>query len=269
MESYPGDEPLAVQLVGQDIEKILPVAKICEEKGFPLLDLNAGCPARKVVSCGKGSALLKEPKKLANIIGTLVKALNIPVSVKIRSGWDEDSLNYLEIAKIIEGEGAKSVCVHTRTKKQMYKGKTKHNIIREIKEEVNIPVFASGNMFTPEDVSSVIKETGCDGVFIARGALGCPWIFNKIDQMFLGEASYGEPDFKEVKDVIVEHFKMAIEFYGEFLAFKRMYKHMTWYLKRHKNLNEVMKRYREIENSKLFETFLSKLEVNERNRLEF
>lgn len=262
LETVPEDKPLGIQLVGQDIVKILYVAKICEEKGFKILDLNAGCPAQKVVKGEKGSALLKAPRKLGKIIGRLVKELNIPVTVKIRSGWDDESLNYMEIAKIVSSEGAKALCIHPRTKAQMYKGKVFHDATRQIKENVDIPVFASGNIFTLSDFKDVLEKTGCDGVYIARGALGKPWIFKQINDYLKGVKGEYVPEFNEIKKLIVEHYSMTLDVYGEYIANKRMYKHLSWYFKKLKDLNTVMTAYREVKNPDEFLKFMKRLEID-------
>ncbi len=180
LEGVPGDSPLGVQVVGQDEDKILRAAEECQSKGFAVLDINAGCPARKITKAGKGSALLKEPRKLGRIVRKLTGALSIPVTVKIRSGWDERNRNYLEVAKLVEAEGASAICVHSRTSDQQYRGKADHEVTRAVKEAVNIPVFASGNIFTGRDVGDVIERTGCDAVFVARGSLVRPWLFSEI-----------------------------------------------------------------------------------------
>ncbi|MCK5450659.1 MAG: tRNA dihydrouridine synthase DusB [Candidatus Omnitrophica bacterium] len=264
LDRIPGDEPLGVQLVGEDIERFVSVAKICEEKGFKLLDINAGCPARKVVTLGKGAALMKDPKKLARIVGRLVKELSIPVTVKIRSGWDENNINYLKVAKAVESEGASAVGFHVRTREQMYKGEVDRSLIFKLKEKINIPVIASGNIFSAEDVKNVFKSTGCDAVFIARGALGRPWIFKEIEE---GSREEWVPEFEELKNIIKEHFYLNLEYYDFIHARKRMYKHLTWYLKKYKNLHEIMKEYTNIKDMRSLEKLLKKLRVGEKKKL--
>lgn len=260
LERIPEDVPLGAQIVGSDEERILYVAKMVEEKGFEVLDLNAGCPARKVIKGGKGSALLKNPKKLGRIVGRLAKELSIPVTVKIRSGWSEEELNYLRVAEIIESEGAKAICIHPRSKDQMYRGRPRHEITKEIAERVKIPVFASGNIFSSSDVKSVMDSTGASGVFIARGALGRPWIFEEIAT---GEEK--TPSFEGLKRIITEHYRISEEYYGTFLTHKRMYKHLTWYLKKYKNLNEIMTEYRDVKDLSSFNFFVDSLRLEGRN----
>lgn len=269
MLSHPAeDSPLGVQISGEDADKFLYTAKICEEKGFDVVDVNAGCPSKKVVKGGKGAALLKDPSKLAAIVETLVKNLSIPVTVKIRSGWDEGTLNYTEVARVVERAGASAICIHPRTREQMYKGKAEHDAVREVKEAVKIPVFASGNIFSPEDVESVMARTGCDGVFIARGALGRPWIFNETYDYLTGKREPYWPLFEDIKAVALEHFVIAAGEYPNFVkARSRMYKQMCWYLKRYKGLNDIMKVYSKLQDVDGLRDFISRLELGNRNDL--
>ena len=261
MERVPGDSPLGVQLVGQDADKLLYAAEICEQKGFKVIDVNAGCPARKVVRSGKGAALLKDPLKLAAIVRRLVKALTIPVTVKIRSGWDEENLNCMEVAKAVASEGASAVCIHARTKEQMHKGKVRHDITRAVKKTAGIPVFASGDILTAGDAADVLAKTGCDAVFIARGALGRPWLFREINA---GALSTSVPSFRDIKDIIIEHFSLHLRFYDEQQSLKRMYKHLAWYLRRFKNLDAVMKEYRRVGGLESFRGFMERLRLDGR-----
>jgi len=267
MEKVSGDEPLGVQIVGEDPERLLNAAKLCEDRGFEVLDINAGCPARKVVSAGKGAALLKDPHKLSRIIGRIVGGVHMPVTVKIRSGWDEDNLNYLEVAKMIAGEGASAICVHPRTKDQMHKGRADHDIIRRVKEEVNIPVFASGNIFSARDAADVLANTGCDAVFVARGALGRPWIFREIYDHLGKNDRPAEASFDMIKETALEHFELCLQHYGEDRARSRMYKHVMWYMKKFKNIDAVMKRYRGVSGLSSFRDLMERLRLDERNRL--
>jgi tRNA-dihydrouridine synthase B len=268
LEKGEDDPCLGVQITGQDPEKIIPVAEICQEKGFEILDFNAGCPVRKVVKTGKGAALLKEPEKLGMIIRMLVGALRIPVTVKIRSGWDKRSVNCLEVAKVIEAAGASAICVHPRTREQMYKGRPDYSAVRGIKQNAGIPVFVSGNMFNVENIGKVMNETGCDGVFIARGALGKPWIFRDLDKFFTtGEKEESIPDFTFIKKTMLEQFRYNVEYYGEDLGQKRMYKHMCWFLKKRKKLDELMKTFRKVNTREEAEAFIANIELDEKGRL--
>lgn len=256
-----------VQLIGAETEKILRAAKICEDKGFSLLELNAACPVQKITKDGKGSALLKDLKKLSKIISALAIGIKIPVSVKIRSGWDDENLNYLETAKIIEENGASAICIHPRTRTQMYKDKPKHEITSIIKKIVKIPVFASGSVFSADDVLGILKNTKCDAISIARGALGRPWIFKQIHSHLEGGTPYPPPSFNEVKNVIIEHLSICLEFFDKKRAFLRMYKHLNWYLKEYKNRHFIMQKYREIHDFDKFRLFIDKLCVDANGKL--
>ena len=261
VKKVPEDSPLGVQLVGQDEKKLSYAAKLCEDSGFEMLDLNAGCPARKVVKGGKGAALLKDPVKLAKIVRRLKKDVAIPVTVKIRSGWDENSLNYIEVAKAITSEGASAICIHSRTKKQMYRGKVHHHAARQIKEAVDIPVFVSGDILKPENVPDVLRMTGCDAVFVARGALGRPWIFSEIKAELGQSEAFAAPAFGELKEIVAEHFRLSFRFQGECMALKRMYKHLCWYLMRFKNLDAIMREYIKVKDAAALESFMKRLQL--------
>jgi tRNA-dihydrouridine synthase B len=267
LDSVPEDKPLGVQLVGQDIEKIVLAAKVCEEKGYGVLDLNSGCPARKVICAGKGSALMKDLTQFGSIVRNLVKVLSIPVTVKIRSGWDNENVNCVEAAQVAESEGASAICVHSRTREAMYKGKPDHELTRLVKEAVKIPVFASGNIFTPKDVSSVFDLTGCDAVSVARGAFGCPWIFNDIYR-FLFDGTMNPPlSFDDTKKVMQEHFALCFMYNEKARVFTRMYKHVCWYLKRFKNLNDIMGKYPRSNDPEEMKKFIDDLRIDDRNGL--
>jgi len=269
MDRVSGDAPLGVQFVGQDVEKLVYAAKVSQDKGFSVLDINAGCPARKVVKTGKGAALMQNVDKFANIVRKVVKAAGIPVTVKIRSGWNDDNLNYVEIGKIAEAEGAAAVCVHARTKEKMYKGQPDHSVTLRLKQSLGIPVFASGNIFTAQAAKEVLNRTGSDAVFVARGALGRPWIFDEINRHLNGENEVYSIEFNDLKDIVKEHFSLSARYSGDILTLKRMYKHLAWYLKGYKNLNEVMKEYRNVKDLKSFEMFINALNVDEKKHLHF
>ncbi len=269
MDRVPGDTPLGVQFVGQDVEKLVYAAKVSRDKGFSVLDINAGCPARKVVKTGKGAALMQSADKFGNIMRKVVKAAGIPVTVKIRSGWDDDNLNYVEIGKIAEDAGAAAICVHARTKEKMYKGKPDHEVTANLKKALKIPVFASGNIFTAQDAKEVLTHTASDAVFVARGALGRPWIFDEINKCLNGEDEVCSIEFGDLKGIVKEHFSQSVRYSGGIVTLKRMYKHLAWYLKGYKNLNEVMKEYRNVKDLESFEMFMERLYVEEKNHLKF
>ena len=262
IERTEGDSPLGIQLVGEDEDKFSYVARLCQEKGYRIVDINAGCPARKVIKAGKGAALLRDPHKIHRIISRLAGELDIPVTVKIRSGWDEESKNYMDVARAVSSAGGSAICVHVRTREQMYKGRVSHEITREIKEGADIPVFASGNIFSAGDVRDVIESTGCDGVFVARGALGRPWIFRDINSVFAGKGLPETPGFDEIKKVMEEHYRLCAGYFDPERTSSRMYKHVAWYLKGYKNLNEIMKEYQKTGSLGDFKKFTGRLRLD-------
>ena len=177
---HPDERPVSLQLFGSDPKIMSEMAKRIEERPFAILDINMGCPVPKVVKNGEGSALMKEPKLVYEIVSAVVKAIGKPVTVKIRKGFDDDHVNAVEIARIIEEAGAAAVAVHGRTREQYYSGKADWDIIRQVKEAVSIPVIGNGDVTSPERAEELVRRTGCDGVMIARGAQGNPWIFSEM-----------------------------------------------------------------------------------------
>ena len=188
-----------------------------------------GCPVPKIVNNGEGSALMKNPKLVEEILTALVKKVKKPVTVKFRKGFDDDHINAVEIARIAESCGVSAVAVHGRTRAQFYSGKADWDIIRQVKEAVKIPVIGNGDIFTPEDAKRMLYETGCDGLMIARGAKGNPWIFSRtLHYLETGEL-LGPPDKEELKETILRHAQLQIQFKGEYLGLCEMRKHLSWY----------------------------------------
>ncbi len=251
------DTPLAAQIVGRDIVKSQEAAKILQDKGFGLIDLNCGCPARKVVGAGKGAALLKEPVYLAKLLKKLRKTVKVPLTVKMRSGWQQH--DHHKLVRIFNDEGVDAICVHPRTRAQGFKGQCDRDITRQVKSVSKVPVFCSGGLFTPDEVLRSIEETRTDGAYIARGALGKPWIFRQISDIINGKQPF-EPDFKEKKEIILEHFMLSMRFHGLQRTFKRMHKHLGWYLKGFKNLHEILCSYRDNRDLEEFKGWLFDLE---------
>ena len=196
---------------------------------FQILDINMGCPVPKIVKNGEGSALMLRPELVYEIVSKTAKAIKKPVTVKIRKGFDDAHINAVEIAKVAEEAGAKAVAVHGRTREQYYSGKADWDIIRQVKEAVKIPVIGNGDIFTPEDAKRMLYETGCDGLMIARGAKGNPWIFSRtLHYLETGEL-LGPPDKEELKETILRHAQLQIQFKGEYLGLCEMRKHLSWY----------------------------------------
>lgn len=269
LERSPEEKTHGVQIVGEDKNRLINAAKICEDKGFKVLELNASCPVKKIVNDNKGAALLKDLKKLGRIINGITRKINIPLIVKIRSGWNIRTINYLETAKAIESCGASAICIHPRTKKQMFSGLPNHNITRIIKESVKIPVFASGNIFTPKDVEKIFNETNCDAIAIARGALGNPWIFKDIYDYMSDKTKIHKIVFEDIKNIIEEHINLCFKYYKGKRVFSRMHKHMQWYLKGFKNRHNIMKAYREIKTLEQFNIFNDSLFLDKTGKLYF
>ena len=226
---HPEEQPVSLQLFGSDPKILSEMAKQIEERPFAFLYINMGCPVPKVVKNGEGSALMKEPKLVYEIVNALVKAIKKPVTVKIRKGFDDSCINAVEIAKIIEEAGASAVAVHGRTREQYYSGKADWDIIRQVKEAVSIPVWGNGDVFTPEDAKRMKEETGCDGIMVARGAKGNPWLFKRILPYLETGELLPPPTAEEVKRMIVRHGTLQTEFRGEEIAMREMRKHVAWY----------------------------------------
>ncbi len=229
MEVRPEEEPVALQLFGSDPEIVSDIAAQVEDGPYAFIDINMGCPVPKIVNNGEGSALMKNPKLVEEILTALVKKVKKPVTVKFRKGFDDDHINAVEIARIAESCGVSAVAVHGRTRAQFYSGKADWDIIRQVKEAVKIPVIGNGDIFTPEDAKRMLYETGCDGLMIARGAKGNPWIFSRtLHYLETGEL-LGPPDKEELKETILRHAQLQIQFKGEYLGLCEMRKHLSWY----------------------------------------
>jgi len=220
---------VALQLFGENAQIMSEVAKRIEELPFDILDINMGCPVPKVVNNGEGSALMKDPKKAGQIIEAIAKAINKPVTVKIRKGFGTDDANAPEVARIAEACGAAAVAVHGRTREQYYSGKADWDIIRQVKEAVKIPVIGNGDIFTPEDAKRMLTETGCDGLMLARGVQGDPWLFSRVNHYLETGELLPKPPMSELIDTILRHARMQLEFKGEYLGMREMRKHVAWY----------------------------------------
>ncbi|BFL44978.1 tRNA dihydrouridine synthase DusB [Lactonifactor longoviformis] len=229
MEIDERERPVALQLFGSDPDIISEMAKKIEERPFDILDLNMGCPVPKVVNNGEGSALMKNPRLIHEIVSKTVKAISKPVTVKIRKGFTEDSVNAVETAKIIEDAGAAAVAVHGRTREQYYSGKADWDIIRRVKEAVSIPVIGNGDVDSPERAKALVEETGCDGIMIGRAARGNPWLFHQILHYFRTGETEPKPIADEVSDMILRHARLQIACKGEYTGIREMRKHVAWY----------------------------------------
>ncbi len=221
--------PLGVQIFGQDPDTIKRALEILSDYSFDILDFNAACPVSKVVSSGEGAWLLKEPAKLQGLLKVIVKNTHLPVTVKIRSGWDETSVNAIDIALRAQDAGVSGLIIHGRTREQGYSGRVDYKIIRDVKEAVQIPVIASGDALSPELISRLFDETGCDGVVIARGALGNPWIFRDTNEFMKTGFVPLRPDVYEITQIMKDHLELNIQYHGEISGVMRFRKFFGWY----------------------------------------
>ena len=229
------EHPIAVQIFGSDPEYMGKAAAIMNEYPNEILDINMGCPAPKVVKNGDGSALMRNPKLAAEVLSSVVKNSKKPVTLKIRKGWDDDSVNAVEIAKIAEECGISALAIHGRTREQFYSGKADWDIIAEIKQNINIPVIGNGDVFEVQDAVNMLEKTKCDAIMIGRGAQGNPWIFNRINHYMKTGEVLPEPTLEEKITTAIKHMNLAVAEHGEYVAVREMRKHIGWYLKGLKN----------------------------------
>ncbi|MDD5168788.1 MAG: tRNA dihydrouridine synthase DusB [Syntrophales bacterium] len=231
LDSSPADRPLGVQIFGSDPAMMAEAASIAGDKGADLIDINMGCPVKKVIKTGAGAALLRDPGKVKSIVSAVRKATDLPLTIKIRAGWQRGEICAPEIARIAEEEGADAVIVHPRTADQGFSGLSDWSIISRVKEELNIPVIGNGDIHTAADALRMMSETGCDAVMVGRGSLGNPWIFKDILLIMLDGCTGNGPTLKDRAAMICRHLDMEITYIGPGPGLRNFRKHLLWYTK--------------------------------------
>lgn len=253
LEIHPDEGAVSLQLFGSEPDIMAETAARIEDRPFSILDFNMGCPVPKVVNNHEGSALMKNPKLAGEIINALARATKKPVTVKIRKGFDDAHVNAVEIAKIAEANGAAAVTVHGRTREQYYSGMADWDIIRQVKEAVEIPVIGNGDITDAASAQRMLEETGCDGVMVGRACRGNPWIFREINAYLDKGVILGRPAKAEVCDTILKHAKMQLAYKGEYTAVREMRKHVAWYTAGHPHSARLRQKVNEIETMEALE----------------
>ena len=268
MEIEEKERPVSMQLFGSDPDLIAEMAAQIEERPFDILDLNMGCPVPKVVNNGEGSALMKNPKLAAEIVRKTAKAIQKPLTVKIRKGFDEAHSNAVEMAKYLEDAGAAAIAVHGRTREQYYVGKADWDIIRQVKEAVSVPVIGNGDVTDPISAHKMMEETGCDGVMIGRASRGNPWIFRQLVEYDKTGNIPERPDVAELKAMILRHARLQLQYKGEYTGIREMRKHVAWYTAGYPHSAAIRRRVNEIETigqlEEMLESIPEKLDRNSR-----
>ncbi|MEQ9545302.1 MAG: tRNA dihydrouridine synthase DusB [Marinobacter sp.] len=236
-------EPRSVQIAGGDPEMLAHAAKLNAEYGAQIIDINMGCPAKKVCNKAAGSALMKDERLVREILEAVVAAVDIPVTLKMRTGWDRDHRNAPLIARMAEDAGIQALAVHGRTRKDAYKGDAEYDTIAEVKSRVSIPVFANGDITSPEKAKQVLQHTGADGLLIGRAAQGRPWIFREILHFLETGKHLASPPLAEVEQILTQHLDALHQFYGDFMGVRIARKHVGWYLQSHDESKQFRKRF--------------------------
>lgn len=246
LEIREDERPVALQLFGSDPEIMGSMAAYIEHRNFDILDINMGCPVPKVVNNGEGSAMLKTPQLAGKIVESIAKSIKKPVSVKFRIGFDEIDDHIVDFAKRMEASGASLIAVHGRTRAQYYSGTANWDVIRQIKKAVSIPVLGNGDIFTPQDAKAMLEQTECDGIMVARGVRGNPWLFREIKAYLEHGELIPKPSCEELVNMVLRHGKLQVEWKGEHIGIKEMRKHVAWYTTGYKNSAKLRGKVNEI-----------------------
>ncbi len=252
------EHPVSLQFFGADPDIMSEMAKKIEDRPFDILDINMGCPVPKVVNNGEGSALMKQPVLAGRIIEKIVNAIQKPVTVKIRKGFDEAHVNAVELAHVAQESGAAAIAVHGRTREQYYSGQADWNIICQVKQAVSIPVIGNGDLRTAQDVLNMKEQTGCDGFMIARGAQGNPWIFSQILKTMQTGEEAGMPTNAQVAKMVLRHAKMQLELKGTYTGIREMRKHAAWYTGGYRHASRLRRELNGVESYEQLEELMGR-----------
>ena len=258
LEIDPKEYPVSLQLFGSEPDIMAEQAKRIEELPFQILDINMGCPVPKVVKNGEGAALMKNPGLVYDIVHKVSRAIEKPVTVKIRKGFDDDQVNAVEIAKIVEEAGGAAVAVHGRTREQYYSGCADWEIIRRVKDAVSIPVIGNGDVTSGQRALDMLEQTGCDGVMIGRGCQGNPWIFHELLEYEKTGRIPERPSKSQIRDIMLRHARLQMEFKGDYLGIREMRKHVAWYTKGMEGSAKLRDEINKVENYEELEKLLAK-----------